>query len=118
MPKRRYLNLKSDDVRDLKAIRDRHPKAYMRERATALLKINSGTSPHQVALHGLLKPRDPDTIYAWMDRWEAEGLAGMEIHPGRGRKPAFSPSAPRGRGGEASDPVDPEALSQSIRSSA
>ncbi len=118
MPKRRYLDLKSDDVRELEAIRDRHPKAYMRERATALLKINAGTSPHQVAQHGLLKARDPDTIYEWIDRFEDEGVAGLAIRQGRGRKPAFSPSAPRGRGGEASDPADPEALSQSIRSSA
>lgn len=49
MPKRRYLDLKSDELREMEAIRDRHPKDYMRERATALLKINAGTSPHQVA---------------------------------------------------------------------
>jgi transposase len=47
----------------------------------------------QVALSGLLKPRDPDTVYSWIRRYQAEGLDGLLIKPGRGRKPAFSPSA-------------------------
>lgn len=92
MPKRRYLELTTEQIGELEDIRDRHDKAYLRERASALLKIGSGASPHQVALHGLLKPRDPDTIYDWMDRFDAEGIAGLGIKPGRGRKPAFSPS--------------------------
>lgn len=96
MPKRRYLELTSEQIGELEDIRDRHDKAFLRERASALLKIGSGTSPHQVALHGLLKPRDPDTIYDWMDRFEAEGIVGLGIKPGRGRKPAFSPSVREG----------------------
>lgn len=118
MPKRRYVDLKPANVQELEAIRDRHPKAYMRERATALLKINAGTSPHQVARHGLLKSRDPDTIYQWIDRFEDEGVAGLVIRQGRGRKPAFSPSARESRGGEASDLTDPETVSQPIQPSA
>lgn len=118
MPKRRYLDLKSDDVKELEAIRDRHPKAYMRERATALLKISAGASPHQVARHGLLKPRDPDTIYEWMDRFEDEGLAGLVIHLGRGRKPAFSPSVPDSWRDEASDLAGPEEVSRPVQSPA
>ena len=91
MPKRRYLRLTEAERRALERVRDRHEKAYMREKATALLKIDEGMSPHAVALEGLLKSRDPDSVYGWLTRYEAEGIAGLEIKPGRGRKPAFSP---------------------------
>ena len=74
--------------------RDKHLLPYMRERAAALLKIADGCSGRQVALHGLLKPRWPDTVYAWVEQYEAKGIAGLLIKPGRGRKPAFSPSIP------------------------
>jgi len=43
----------------------------------------------QVALNGLLRPRDPDTIYTWVRRYQAEGFQGLVIKPGQGRKPAI-----------------------------
>ena len=85
------LELTSEQKRELEAVRDRHRDAYMRERAAALLKIAAGCSPHQVARHGLLKPRDPDTVYAWYHRYVAEGIAGLRIRPGRGRPRPFPP---------------------------
>jgi transposase len=63
----------------------------MRERAAALLKVASGIPGHQVALHGLFKPRDPDTVYSWIHRYQASGIDGLSIKPGRGRKPAYAP---------------------------
>jgi transposase len=77
--------------RELEEARDHHPKPYLRERAAAILKIADGMSGRQVALHGLLKPRDPDSVYSWVHRYQAEGMTGLMIKPGRGRKPAFSP---------------------------
>lgn len=71
------------------------PKAYLRERAAAILKVADGIPAARVAAQGLLRRHDPDTVYAWIDRFEAEGVNGLTIRPGRGRKPAFSPSAPR-----------------------
>jgi len=44
-----------------------------------------------VALHGLLKPRDPDSVRDWVHRYNAEGIDGLSIKPGRGRKPAYFP---------------------------
>jgi len=90
MPKRRYLSLTAEEREELLIVRDHHPKAYMREKAAALIKINEGMSPHAVALHGLLRRRAPDTIYKWMDRYAEEGVRGLEVKAGRGRKPAFS----------------------------
>jgi transposase len=67
-----------------------NPTAYLRERAAALLKIAAGQTPHAVALGGLYHPRDPDTVYDWLDRYQAQGFSGLIIRPGRGRKPAFA----------------------------
>jgi hypothetical protein len=50
------------------------PRPYVRERCAALLKIADGQSPHAVARHGLLKPRDPDTVYEWLNWYEQLGL--------------------------------------------
>jgi hypothetical protein len=65
------------------------PKPYRRERAAAILKVAAGQVAYRVARAGLLRPRDPDTVYAWLDRFERDGIAGLTISPGRGRKPAF-----------------------------
>jgi transposase len=94
MAARRTLRGTTIDRENLIDIRDHHEKPYMRERAAAIIKVMDGQSPHDIALHGLLKPRNPDTVYAWVDRFKEYGLDGLKIRPGRGRKPAFSPSSP------------------------
>ena len=94
MPKPLEITLTDEQRRELEDIRTHHAKPHMRERASAILKIADGMPGRQVALNGLLKCRDPDTVYEWVRRWN--GLAGLEIRPGRGRKPAFSPEAGRG----------------------
>jgi hypothetical protein len=83
----------------LRRLRDTAPKPYQRERAAALLKIAEGMAPLHVAREGLLRPRKPDTVYGWVHRFHQERLASLPIRPGRGRKPAFSPSPRRPRGG-------------------
>jgi hypothetical protein len=92
---KRHLSLSATERCALAHLRDHAAKAYLRERAAALLKIADGTSAAAVARTGLLKPRHPDTVCAWVDRFLADGLAGLTIRPGRGRRPAFSPSARR-----------------------
>jgi Winged helix-turn helix len=94
---RRNLSLNPDQRVKLVRLRDTGEKPHMRERAAALIKISDGQSAYEVARSGLLKPRDVDSIYAWLDRYEEEGIDGLNIRPGRGRKPAFSPSDPVGR---------------------
>lgn len=91
MPKLIHIELSEAERIELQKIRDTHPKAYLRERASAILKIAAGQSPRQVALHGLLKPRWPDAVYRWVKKYQADGVAGLEIKPGRGRKASFSP---------------------------
>ncbi len=74
MPHRRTLSLNETQRQELLHHRDHDPRPYVRERCAALLKIADGQSPHAVARHGLLKPRDPDTVYAWLNWYERAGL--------------------------------------------
>lgn len=74
MPQRRTLSLNETQRQELLHHRDHDPRPSVRERCAALLKIAAGQSPHAVARQGLLKRRDPDTVYAWLNWYEREGL--------------------------------------------
>jgi hypothetical protein len=80
MYQRRTLALAESERADLLNHRDHDPQPYVRERCAALLKIGDGQSPHAVANAGLFRPRDPDTVYAWLDYYQQEGLAGLRAH--------------------------------------
>ena len=79
MAKRRTLQLNPEQRAELEAIRNRDPRAYIREKAAALLKIADGMTPHAVACHGLLRCRDPDTVYGWLDDYELTGT--LKLRP-------------------------------------
>lgn len=85
---RRTLTLDAEARAQLTAMRDHDPTPYRRERAAALLKIAEGMSPHAVARYALLKPRDPDTVYGWLDGYLERGLEGLTQAP---RVTRFSP---------------------------
>jgi Helix-turn-helix domain len=86
---RRTLTLTDAQRTELIAVRDHDRRPYRRERAAALLRIAAGESPHAVARQGILKPHAPDTLYAWLDRYAAQGIAGLIQRP-RGHR-GFSP---------------------------
>ena len=90
MPKVINLCLTAEQIEELTIARDRHPKA------AAILKVSEGQSVRQVALHGLHKKRSEHTVKDWIDRYLEQGLAGLLVKAGRGRKPAFFPSEPTG----------------------
>src|SRR5260370_34243836 len=92
LPKRLTLDLTPEQYQELVDCRDHHRLPYLRERAAALLFIAAGLTPAYVARYRLLRPRDPDTVYAWLKRYQQEGLTGLLIRKGRGRKPAFFPA--------------------------
>jgi len=87
MVHKRTLTLTDEQRQRLSQYRDRDPRPQVRERCAALLKVADGQSPHQVAGQGLLKPRDPDTVYAWLAIYETEGLDGLlsRLHGGNRR---------------------------------
>ncbi len=77
---RRTLRLKTREQRELEHYRDHDARPYVRERCSALLKVAAGEAPHAVARQGVLKPRDPDTLYGWLTVYEEEGVAGLVAH--------------------------------------
>lgn len=93
MAKHHKLELSETERQQLIELRDNGEPAYLRERAAVLLKGQAGSSPHKVARKGLLKKRDPDTVYAWLRRYKENGIQGLLHKPGRGRKPAYSPKS-------------------------
>lgn len=70
------------------------PKPYLRERARAILLVAEGKEGQEVSQ--MLRVRvHRTTVGEWDRRYRAEGLAGLKIKAGRGRKPRFFPSPPR-----------------------
>ena len=112
MASRRTLGLTEEQQQELEAYRDHDPRPYVRERCAAVLKIAAGYAPYWVARQGLLKGRDPDTVYGWLAHYQAEGLAGLLAHAqGGNRRRRLRPRAEGGhrataasapRGGSAS----------------
>lgn len=98
MSRPRELILSAEARTELEQVRDHAPKPYLRERAAALLKIADGTPLSVVAREGLLRKHSAETVREWLDRYEATGVESLKVQEGRGRKPAFFPSAPHGRG--------------------
>jgi hypothetical protein len=106
---RRTLKLKTREQRELEHYRDHDARPYVRERCSALLKIAEGATPHAVARQGVLKRRDPDTLYGWLQVYEEEGVVGLLAHQqggdrrrvlrgGRGRERGTGGDPARGTG--------------------
>lgn len=92
MKKGREVKLNQEQRQELEWTRDHHPLPYLRAKAAAILKVADGQSRSQVAATGLLKPVYYETVSAWVNRYLDEGIGGLRVKAGRGRKPAFSPS--------------------------
>jgi len=92
MPKRIRVDLSVAQQQELEQARDSHPKAFIRERAAAVLKVSSGKTVTEVAEQGLLKRHEPETVHLWIKRYLQAGVKGWQVKPGRGRKGLFSPS--------------------------
>lgn len=86
MARRRTVTLTEEERQQLINHRDHDPRPYVRERCAAILKVADGKAAYWVAKHGLLKERDPDTVYSWLDIYEAEGVAGLIEHPHGGSR--------------------------------
>jgi hypothetical protein len=86
MYQRRTLALSDEQRTELLYHRDHDSKPFVRERCAALLKIADGHSPYAVANTGLLKNRDPDTVYAGLDCYQDQGLPGLLAHQHGGNR--------------------------------
>lgn len=95
MKEQRTLVLSNDERSALERMARNDPKPHMKRRARALLLIADGQAPYRVARHSLDKPIASNQVYTWLDRYQAEGIKGLAIRRGRGRKPAYFPRHPR-----------------------
>ena len=67
MARRRTIALTPEQRTDVLWHRDHDPRPYVRERCAAGGAEGRGwNGPYEVARHGLLKRREPDTVYAWL----------------------------------------------------
>lgn len=89
------LTLNLDDAQriTLEQMRDHHPKPYLREHAMGLLKVAAGQSIQSVAVQGLMKERQWETVQSWVIRYQQWGINGLAVQPGRGRKALFAPKS-------------------------
>jgi transposase len=102
MPQPRTIRLTAAEETTLVEARDHHPVAYSRERAAAVLKVASGRSVRRVAADGLLRPRRPETVGDWVDRYQELGVVALGVRPGRGRKSVYAGAGlSRGQAAEA-----------------
>lgn len=86
MTHHRTLSLTDTQRQELVDARDHDPRPYVRERCAAMVKIADGHTPHSVAQQGLLKPRDPDTVYGWLSHYQHAGLPGLIARQHGGRR--------------------------------
>ena len=77
IPRLRTLELANAQQKELVSFRDHDPRPDIRERSAAILKIAEGQAPYAVAQRGLLRPRDADTVYRWLNRYEQDGMEGL-----------------------------------------
>ena len=91
--RRRHVILSEEQEQELRHCRDHHELPYLRMKAAAILKVAAGQTIKQVALGGLNKAVTQECVSAWISRYEQEGLQGLRVQAGRGRKASFSPCA-------------------------
>ena len=77
MTQKHTLRLVEEQQTELQKVRDHDTRPWARERCAAMLKIAAGKSPYWVARKGLLKERDPDTVYFWLKLYQEGGVQGL-----------------------------------------
>ena len=82
----RYIKLNEVERQELTKIYHNHSKSYVRQRAQCLLL--SDRNYKIPVLADIFSTRE-HTVRAWYNRWEKEGVKGLEISPGRGLKPSI-----------------------------
>ena len=82
----RYIELDTSARQELQKVYQTHAKSHVRQRVHCLLLSAQGYSVPQLA--DIFSTRT-HTVREWFNRWESEGIKGLEIRPGRGLKPSI-----------------------------
>ena len=94
MPKRFRVELSADEHDQLKRWTKNPPRPYLRRRAWAILLVAEGRPVYAVGQDRRVRANRM-TVAEWVERFQAQRVPGLRVHPGRGRKSAFSPSEPQ-----------------------
>jgi hypothetical protein len=86
MSNRTRITLSAEQRAELARIRSHHAKRYVRERAAAILQVADGKTVADVSRRGLIRHRQDETVSEWVQRYRDQGVQGLEIQAGRGRK--------------------------------
>jgi len=78
------MNLTDSQRKELRVFARRGEPGYLRRKALLLLNLGQGQTVTQVARVFQVTRR---TVYSWRKRFLGQGLAGLRVRPGRGRKP-------------------------------
>lgn len=82
------MNLTQEQWQELTRMARRGQPAYVRPKALALLNLAEGRAVKEVAA-SLRVSRQ--SVSAWRHRYLEQGVAGLRVQPGRGRKPQADP---------------------------
>jgi transposase len=86
-PESRFIQkLTKAQVQQLEALRDNGESKQIRQRAHAVLLSFQRTSVNELVK---IFQTSRNTICSWLDRWEAEGLAGLPDKPRPGARPSL-----------------------------
>ena len=91
-PTRFIASLTNVQRAELNEVMKSHPNARTRMRAHAILLSARGYAVDRIAD---IYEVDRDSVSTWLDRWERQGVAGLEEQPRHGRPPALSASEAR-----------------------
>ena len=84
---KRFVTLDAAERTTLQAGRHHHPKHPFRARCQCLLLSADGQGVAALmAVLGVSRT----TVFAWFERWETGGLAGLANAPGQGRPPVLT----------------------------
>jgi hypothetical protein len=86
MARRLVVTLTQVQREELLQLRSTHPKAYVRERAAAILQIATGKTVSAVAQRGLVKKRQDETVSSRVKNYLSNGVGVLTVRAGRGRK--------------------------------
>lgn len=77
------LEINEDDAKKLRSLMRRGKQPYLRTKATALWNLGRGRTVREVAdFLGV----SATSISNWAQRYRSEGVEGLAVRPGRGRK--------------------------------
>ena len=87
----KYIKLTLEEELTLEEGSKKHPKPYFRKRCACILLSNRGYDIKSLAI--LYKTRI-HTIGTWFANWNEQGIVGLQIVQGQGRKAVLSTASP------------------------